>query len=152
MPDDSRSPFNIRAAHALARLQGNLNGFSSLTATLKGLKLPFEALRRDIDTALDSVRAAYRNPEFVAVWQLFKELEKRDPDAYAALGELTPRQLYQMRKVLRLPPRPIGRPAGKRQQVIETALAAMAAGKAVPGPRHRRKYVRKLHRGSIRGE
>lgn len=173
MADDSRSPSDTKAtllqdedgltpinalASALTIAGAGLGEFTkalrlhALPVRLEPLRL-FEALRQHIDKALDDpVQAAHRNPEFVAVWQLFKELKKRDPDAYAELGKMTPRQLYQIRKALRLPPRPRGRPAGKRQQDIEDALAALGAGQAVPGPRPRRKYVRMLHRSAAKGE
>jgi hypothetical protein len=115
---------------------------------LKGFVSALDSVRAGVISALEPLRTAHRDPEFAAMWKLYEELEKREPEAWAQLGKMTPREMYKLRKVLRLPPRPRGRPAGKRQQHIENGLAALAAGESVPGGKRLRKYVRHLGRAT----
>lgn len=122
----------------VAGLNQQFRGVAAFNEQFKDIGRQFRAIVPPLPT--------YRpNAEFVAIWNFFEELQKRDPEAARLLGGLTPRELHQLRRVLRLPPKPRGRPPGKRQRDIEIALDALAAGEPVTG-RDRRKYVRRLSR------
>ena len=121
-------------------------GVAALNQRFTGTGRQFKGVDRQFKEVGRLLRSFRPDPEFVAIWHFFEELQKRDPEAARLLGGYTPREMYRLRlgKVLRLPPRPRGRPAGKRQRDIEAALDALAGGHAVPGSRRRRKYIKRL--------